>query len=180
MPDGQEAKASPSLSVSGLATEAGVEVQQLRTCLQEAHYRETAIQTKLQALAAIIQATQVRLCLHHWEAAMQALAANIQATLVWLCVHYWKADMQTKLLVLAAIIQATQVRLHALHGCGNTNQAGGPGGHSTGHTGEAVWALQGAGNTDQAEGLGSHHTDHTGEAVRTTGRQQYRPCLMPW
>uniref|UniRef100_A0A6A7G4F9 Sarcolemmal membrane-associated protein n=1 Tax=Hirondellea gigas TaxID=1518452 RepID=A0A6A7G4F9_9CRUS len=69
MPDGQEAKASPSLSVTGLPSEAGVEVQQLKTCLQEAHYREAAIQTKLQALATIIQATQ--------DAANQSWAAMI-------------------------------------------------------------------------------------------------------
>ena len=60
MPDGQEAKASPSLNVVGLPSEAGVEVQQLRTCLQEATYREQAIHSKLQALTNIIQDTQVR------------------------------------------------------------------------------------------------------------------------
>ncbi|KAF2369038.1 Forkhead-associated (FHA) domain [Trinorchestia longiramus] len=59
LPNGEEAKASPSVGVQSLTCEAGIEVQQLRTCLQEAHFREAAISNKLQALTDIMQATQV-------------------------------------------------------------------------------------------------------------------------
>lgn len=49
---------NPSLSVVTLA-EGGVEMQQLRNCLQEAHYREAVLNNKLKELSSVIGETQV-------------------------------------------------------------------------------------------------------------------------
>lgn len=70
MPDGQEAKASPSTAVGGAVTSVSAqELYQLRTYLQEATHREQQIETKLATLQRLVSSTQ--------EAATQSWNAMI-------------------------------------------------------------------------------------------------------
>lgn len=68
MPDGQEAKASPSTAVGGaVSSVTAQELYQLRTYLQEAQHREQQIETKLAALQRLVSSTQ-EAATHSWKA----------------------------------------------------------------------------------------------------------------
>ncbi|KAK8745334.1 hypothetical protein OTU49_000135 [Cherax quadricarinatus] len=68
MPDGQEAKASPSTAVGGAVTSVTAqELYQLRTYLQEAQHREQQIETKLATLQRLVSSTQ-EAATHSWKA----------------------------------------------------------------------------------------------------------------
>ncbi|XP_071551462.1 uncharacterized protein Slmap [Panulirus ornatus] len=68
MPDGQEAKASPSTAVGGaVSTVSAQELYQLRTYLQEAQHREQQIETKLATLQRLVASTQ-EAATHSWKA----------------------------------------------------------------------------------------------------------------
>lgn len=68
MPDGQEAKASPSTVVGGAVSSVSAqELYQLRTYLQEAQHREQQIETKLAALQRLVASTQ-EAATHSWNA----------------------------------------------------------------------------------------------------------------
>ncbi|XP_042227920.1 sarcolemmal membrane-associated protein-like isoform X2 [Homarus americanus] len=68
MPDGQEAKASPSTAVGGAVSSVSAqELYQLRTYLQEAQHREQQIETKLATLQRLVSSTQ-EAATHSWKA----------------------------------------------------------------------------------------------------------------
>ncbi|XP_076028571.1 uncharacterized protein LOC143017701 isoform X2 [Oratosquilla oratoria] len=68
MPDGQEAKASPSTVVGGTVTSVTAqELYQLRTYLQESQHREQQIETKLATLQRLVASTQEAVG-HSWKA----------------------------------------------------------------------------------------------------------------
>ncbi|KAK3860208.1 hypothetical protein Pcinc_033728 [Petrolisthes cinctipes] len=68
MPDGQEAKASPSTAVGGaVSSVTAQELYQLRTYLQEAQHREQQIESKLATLQRLVSSTQ-EAATHSWKA----------------------------------------------------------------------------------------------------------------